>query len=433
MAPDYSAAPKPWQAPAARVYCTWIVAKPAYMTHKKTKEHDGLLSSIRRAIGADRRRIVALGERIHRTPEVGFKEFQASERITAFLAELGFEVKKPYGGLATAFRARLRGRGAGPSVAVLVEYDALPGLGHGCGHNLITVAGVATACGVRGCRNRWRGTFEVIGTPAEELLAGKSHMAAAKAFDHLDACVMAHPAGESTATWGSNALRSFTATFHGKAAHAACAPEAGINALDAAILFFNSLNALRQHLREDARIHGIVAKGGTSYNVIPELAEVQIGIRSCDEGYLEGLARRVERACRAAARATGATVSIRWDRHWYRAFKLNPALERLVAESFAAAGMRFTSPRAGAPRGSLDMANVSRIVPASHPFFSIVPPGGRRLSIHTREFLRAANSAAAYRAALAAGSAMALAAVRFLSDRKLLAAAKRDFAASRSL
>jgi amidohydrolase len=311
---------------------------------------------------------------------------------------------------------------------VIAEYDALPELGHGCGHNLITVTAVTAACGMAACRRNWQGAFEVIGTPAEEMLAGKSIMADAGAFDHLDACFMTHPAAESMPTARSNALKSFVATFRGKASHAAAAPQNGINALDAAILFFNSANAFRQHLPEDGRIHGIITKGGTSHNVIPELAEIQVGIRSQSEQYLAHLEKRVAAMCRAAAKAIGATCSIRWDRHWYRAFKLNPALDLLLKETYGEAGISLDEAAGRAGRGSVDMANVSQIVPAAHPFFSIVPAGTGDVGLHTREFLHHAATPHAYRQALKAGTAMAVAAARLLTEKPTLKAVKRDFA-----
>lgn len=374
---------------------------------------------VRGAVEAERKRIVSVGRFIHANPELGFKEFLARDRITEYLKSLGFEITAPYAKLPTAFRAVLRGTGRGPDVGVFAEYDALAGLGHGCGHNLITVAALASAAGMAGCRSLWRGQFEVIGTPAEEMLAGKSLMADNGAFNHLDACFMTHPSIESKGSEKSNALKSFVARFRGKAAHAAAAPQDGINALEAAILFFNNINALRQHLREDARIHGIITKGGQALNVIPELAEVHVGMRSQDEQYLVELQDRVVGACRAAAKGVGAKVAISWDKGWYRSFRLNSALDQLLKETYAEAGIALQQ-ETPEGRGSLDMANVSRIIPAAHPFFNIVPKSVKGVALHTREFLRIADTPHAYRQALKAGTGMALAAVRLLTDSRAM-------------
>jgi amidohydrolase len=382
---------------------------------------------IRAGVRAERERMLEVGRFLHEHPELGFQENLAVQRITALLREMGCEIQAPYGGLQTAFRAVLRGKGRGPAIGVLAEYDALAGIGHACGHNLITIAALAAAAGMAGCRDAWPGRFEVIGTPGEEMLAGKCVMARAGAFDHLDACFLSHPWSRSRIGAGSNALKSFTARFRGRAAHAAAAPQDGINALDAAILTFNALHALRQHLPEDARIHGIITDGGRALNVIPERAEVRVGIRSRDEAYLEVLRQRVVRACRAAARAVGAEVSIRWDRNWYRSLRINEPLDRALAEGFAAAGIRLEPAGATETRGSLDMGNVSRVVPAAHPLFSIFPHGRRPASAHTREFLNQAATAHARREALKAGTGMALTAARLLSDRTVLQQVRRAF------
>jgi len=388
-------------------------------------EQKGLLTRIRRTVQAQREGILDVGQFLYANPETGFKERLAARRITAFLKGLGFEIQAPYAGIETAFRASIRSGRGRQVIAVLAEYDALEGIGHACGHNLITTAALAAAAGMAGCRELWRGRFEVIGTPAEEMLAGKCVMADRGAFDHLDACFMTHPWTESCITLGSNALRSFTATFHGKAAHAAAAPAEGVNALDAALLFFNAIHAMRQHLREDARIHGIVTEGGRAVNVIPERAQVCIGVRALDERYVADLERRVVRACRAAARSVGARVRIRADPHAYRPFRHNAPLDRLLTECYARAGIELRQGEGMEFRGSLDMGNVSQLVPAAHPFFNIFGKGVQTASPHTRGFLEQAALPYACAEAVKAGEGMALAAARLLSDRGTMRAVKK--------
>jgi len=375
----------------------------------------GIVNRCKKAVARKARAIIGIAKAIHADPELGYREFHAVTRLTAYLSRLGFRVTVPYVKLKTAFRAVLDSGRKGPAVAVIAEYDALAGLGHGCGHNLISAAALAAAAGMAGSRGGWRGSFEVIGTPAEEMYAGKGIMVGRGGFKHLKSCFMVHPSSRSMRTPGSNALETVTVRFRGKSAHAAVNPDEGINALDAAVLFINALNALRQHLREDARIHAIVTEGGRAVNVIPELAEVKAVVRSCDEEYVKVLRRRVESAARGAAMAIGAKVALRWDSEGYRSFLVNEGLDDLLANAMRVSGIAQDMPSVKESRGSLDMGNVSRLVPSAHPFFSIVPPGKRPLALHTRDFLRQANTAFAYRQALKAGTGMALAAVRLLS------------------
>ncbi len=383
---------------------------------------------VRRAIAGQRSAITRIGRFIHAHPEEGFQEKLAADRLTAYLASLGFKVTRPYAGLDTAFRAVLKGGKARPRIAVFAEYDALSGLGHGCGHNLISTAALAAAAGVAGCvPDNLPGQFEIIGTPAEESRGGKVEMIRQKAFAHLDAAIMAHPAVGSKITVGCLARKGFKAEFRGRAAHAAGAPQEGINALDAVILFFNGVNALRQHLREDARIHGIVTHGGDACNVIPERAAIEVGVRSLDEEYLHELCKRVEACCRGAARSIGAGVTLKWDSRWYRSFQANLPLDQVVIDGFADVGIDLPQGMNREGRGSLDMGNVSRVIPAAHPYFRIVPPGMSGVALHTREFLKLANTPRAYKAAIAAGTGMALAVLRLLDDPGLMRRIRRAF------
>jgi len=384
------------------------------------------ITTVERAVSARHRDLAAIGHDIHAHPELGFAEQRAAAAITAYLAALGFRLTMPYAGMATAFRAVLPGSRGRPRIAVFAEYDALAGLGHACGHNLITVAALAAATGVA-ARARRGGQFEVIGTPAEESKAGKAIMAERKAFRHLDAAFMTHPSTASKITVGCTANRCFRAEFRGRAAHAAGSPQQGVNALDAALLAFHNLHALRQHLREDARIHGIITHGGEAVNVIPERAVIEIGVRSLDEAYLVELSRRVETCCRSAARGMGATVRIRWQRYGYRAFRANLPLDALLLESYAAPGIPLRQGTGQEGRGSLDMANVSQEIPAAHPYFSIVPRGHEDVALHTRDFLALADTPAAYRQAIRAGTGMAFAAIRLLADTQAMRRVKNAF------
>lgn len=383
--------------------------------------------AIKRGIAARRQELEECCRFIYENPELGFEEHCSAARLAEQLRALGFSVETPYAKLPTAFRAVLRGRGKGPKVAVLAEYDALQGLGHACGHNLIATSALAAAAGMAALHGEFPGQFEVIGTPAEERLAGKAVMVRRGAFKHLDAAFMAHPSNGDRITMGANANKSFTAQFLGKAAHAAGAPQDGLNALDAAVQFFNMANALRQHLREDERIHGIITRGGEMSNVIPELTEIKVGVRALEEDRLARLCRRVENAARGAALGLGCKVRIKWARDWYRSFKINLALDGALVDAFARQGIRLHQGAGTEARGSVDIANLSHELPASHPYFNIVP-AGKSAALHTREFLELAGTPKAAAKAVAAGTALAETAAALLRRPALLASVKREFA-----
>ncbi len=379
------------------------------------------LKRIQQAITGERKRLFEIGRFLHAHPELAHEEVRASARLSEYLAGLGFEITTPYGGLKTAFRAVLKGKGRGPSIGVCAEYDALPKLGHACGHNLISVVALAAAAGVAGCGLPRNGCFEIIGTPAEEAGCGKGIMADAGAFDHLDVCYMAHPATENLISRGSLAIRGLDMIFKGKSAHAAASPQEGINALDAAVLFLNGMNAMRQHLREDARVHAIISEGGVASNIIPDRAVLRVGVRSLDQEYLRQIEKRTAACARGAAAALGAKVTIRPSKRYYKAMKINPPLVRLLADAMTDAGLAPQVGSGNEGRGSLDMGNVSQVVPASHPYFNIVPKGhSGKVVGHSHEFARLANEPYAYRQAAKTGAALALTAIRLMTQPRTL-------------
>jgi amidohydrolase len=382
---------------------------------------------MKQAVAAEKKNLVAIGRFIHGNPELGLNEFNAAEKLKAYLAALGYEVTAPYAGMKTAFRAVLKNGAAKPKIAVFAEYDALNGIGHACGHNLIATTALAAAAGMAGTRKYWKGQFEIIGTPAEEELAGKVRMIGKNAFSHLDCALMAHPHWRSVIGTGSTANRRATVSFYGKASHAAGDPQSGINALDAAILFFNGINSLRQHLREDARVHGIITNGGQACNVIPEFAEARIAVRSFDEDYLEVLRKRVRNCAVSAAKAIGARATVTWEKYYYFSYKVNQTLDEVLAGSLAEAGIFVARGTGRDERASLDMANVSRLLPAAHPFFGITPKKVGKVALHSEEFLRYADSDAGYDAAVSTGAGMALAAAKLFGDVRLLAKIKAEF------
>src|SRR5881227_3070921 len=255
--------------------------------------------------------LIETADWIHAHPEIGHQEVEASKRLSGILQSAGIPVEMGTAGMATAFKADLGGKKAArPRVAILAEYDALPGLGHGCGHNLIGTSAVGAGLALAEVLGDLDGSIWVLGTPAEESAApnsgGKVHMVNAGVFSDVDAAIMFHPATETAVTMDrSLAARGFEFYFHGRAAHAAGAPEEGLNALDAVVLLYNAISMLRQQVRSDVRIHGIILSGGAAANIIPDYAAIRYRTRADDSEYLAEVVDRVVACAEGAAKATG--------------------------------------------------------------------------------------------------------------------------------
>lgn len=351
--------------------------------------------------------LARLADTIHAHPELGYQERRASALLADRLARAGLAVTKPYDGLETAFRAEA---GAGrPRVALLAEYDALPGLGHACAHNLSGVASVAAALALAALPPELAppGSVAVIGTPAEEGTVpgagGKVRLVEAGAFAEVDAALMIHFADATVLSTPLLARESLVLTFHGRAAHAAGSPEAGRNALEAAVLFFNALNALRQHLTADVRVNGIISHGGETPNVIPDLAEVRVNLRAETLERLQAVSERVRDCARGAALATGTTVESAPWALTYADFRPDQALLALVGENLTALGVEWAE--RGAKSYSTDMGNVSHVVPAAHPYLALAPADA---PCHSPGFAAAAASPEGHQALLTAAKALAL-------------------------
>ncbi|MDI6824420.1 MAG: amidohydrolase [Bacillota bacterium] len=311
----------------------------------------------------------------------------------------------------------------------LAEYDALPGLGHACGHNLIAAVAVGAASAVRRALERFgvAGTVSVFGTPAEEGAVdgagGKVYFVEAGLFAEVDAALIAHPSSRNSLGESSTGRVALEIVFHGKAAHAAGAPHEGINALDAAILIFNGWNALRQHLKEEVRIHGIIAEGGVAPNIIPDRARIRMYVRARDPAYLEEVERRVRDCAQGAVLATGARVEFRYTARTYQSVLVNGTLARLYGQNLADLGVTLEGPEARSGGGSTDAGNVSRVVPLIHPYFAICPAGTPG---HSVEFARAAASQDAHRAMLTTAKALAMTAWDLFSDPSLVEEARAE-------
>lgn len=377
--------------------------------------------------------LLAMSHAIHDKPELRFEEHHASRLLRDFLASEGFDVRSGLAGMPTAFRAErplgAGGAGGGPVIAVFCEFDALPGLGHACGHNIIATAGAGAAAAVA----RWladaasppmAGTLVVLGSPGEEGGGGKVRLIEANELAGIDAAIMVHPAGFDSVARTNLGRMSLRATFTGHASHAAAAPELGRNALDAATLLLVAIGLLRQQVRGDSRIHAKVAEGGDSINVIPERSVVELFIRSPDSGYLRGRLLPAIRDCVAgSALATGTTWELEEPAPAYDPVLPNPVLAELAAAAFAQVGRDVDPSAVSGNAGSTDMGNVSQLVPALHPYLQVVPG----LAIHTREFGAAARGAAGDHAVLDGASLLGIMAGALLTRPELVAAAAAAF------
>ncbi len=374
------------------------------------------------AVESQRERLTELSLKIHSHPELAFQERKASEWLTGYLENNGFNIERGIGDLETAFRASY-GMGT-PVIACLAEYDALPKVGHACGHNLIAAIAVGAGIAARQAVDHFGGRVLVIGTPGEEIYGGKVLMAERGAFEGLDAAMMVHPGVINSALTVSLACQGLKVEFFGRAAHAAARPEAGINALEAMVLSFNGINSLRQHIRQKARIHGIITHGGEAANIVPEYSAGDFLVRADDEAYLECLKGRVLNCFAGAATATGTRLSYEWGSVCYAPMLNNLALTRIFVRNMRSLGRRMMLRRRYGGFGSTDMGNVSQLVPSIHPIVAIASPG--TLS-HSSEFAAAAAGEKAAAGIVDSAKALAMTAGDLLSDPEALARVKEDF------
>ncbi len=348
--------------------------------------------------------LIDLSHSIHADPELGFEEHVAHDLLTSAIEQQGIAVTRGAYGLDTAFEARV-GSG-GPVIAVCCEYDALPGLGHACGHNVIAAAGLGAGLAASRLADELGGTVVILGTPAEEGGGGKEYLIRRGAFEDVDAAMMVHPADRELRTMHIIAVHSLEVEYHGRASHAAASPHGGLNALDAAVLGYNNIAALRQHIRPDERIHGIFSNGGDKANVVPEYVAAQWHVRSATVDTLQPLRERVEACLKAGATAAGCEIEIRWNDVVFADMRDNSALLDLYADNARVLG-RDPQHETESNKliASTDMGNVSHIVPSIHPMIQLAPDG---VSIHTPEFARHAVAATGDQAALDGAAALAM-------------------------
>ncbi|MFQ7549967.1 MAG: M20 family metallopeptidase [Blautia marasmi] len=284
-----------------------------------------------------------ISRELYEHPELSEEEVFAEKLLTDHLAAHGFCVEHGICKIPTAFRASFKGEKPGPKLAFLCEYDALEGIGHGCGHNLIAAMSFGAALGLKAVLNETGGEILVLGTPAEETNGAKVTMAGEGIFDDVLAAIMLHPDGQSKESGSSLALDAVRFRFYGRTAHASSAPEKGINALDAVILLFNGINALRQHVPDDVRMHGIIAKGGLRPNIVPEYAEARFNFRAGKRKTLNEVVEKAKQCARGAAEMTGASVKIDYYELSNDDMVTNPVLGRLMSENFRFMGRQTCS------------------------------------------------------------------------------------------
>jgi amidohydrolase len=371
------------------------------------EELSALKDRVCREVDAMRDDLISLSKRIYEHPEIGFREHEAVGWLGAFLRERGFAVESGIAGLETAFRARVCGSGDHPHVALLAEYDALPGLGHACGHNLICTASAGAAVALTRAAHRLPGPLTVLGTPAEEGGGGKVFMVDRGVFTGIDAAMMFHPSRNNMWTRGALAALRVTARFHGRAAHAAAMPEKGINALNALLMTFHGIDSLRQHVTSDVRIHGIVSHGGDAPNIVPAFAEGKFSVRAGTRRALTDVLSMVKRCAEAGAVAAGARVEFEEGPVYAERYN-NRVLAGFFAENMQRLGLEGEEPPAQGGVGSSDIGNVSMAVPTIHPYLKIVDG---EVSGHTPEFREASGSSMGFAAMLLAAKGLAMTAL----------------------
>ena len=384
-----------------------------------------LKDSITQAVDRLADELEALSRQIHDHPELAYEEVQACGWLSDFLARQGFKVEKGVGGVETAFRGTIE-TGEGPTIAILCEYDALPGIGHACGHNIIATSGVGAGAALAAVRAQLpKGRIQVIGTPAEEGGAGKVRLMEAGVFKDVDAAMMIHGRCGTQVWRPSLGIIKVKCEFFGRASHASSWPWRGVNALNAMIQLFVSLDAMRQQLRPDARVHGIITKGGDQANIIPEHTTAEFYLRAPTKDYCRELLRRFEGCAEGAASATGCTVKVSADAIIHDPLKANFAMAELFGKNLERIDFPVDPDDGEAGYGSTDCGNVSQAIPTIHPYIRISPDG---VPGHSREFAEWAKSPLARTGMVAAAKALAMTALDLVARPEELERVKREFA-----
>lgn len=392
---------------------------------------ESLRKDVVAAIESMRGELLSLSHAIHAEPELALEEFKSSARLAEAVEHHDIPVTRQAFGLPTAYAAEF-GQNRGPVVAILSEYDALPGIGHACGHNVIAATGYGAAMALSKLGSKLPGMVRYLGTPAEERHGGKELMARHGAFEGVDAAMMIHPANMNLMTMPCIAIADVEAVYHGYAAHASAMPHRGLNALDAVITAYQAIAQLRQHIRNTERIHGIITEGGMAPNIVPERASCRYFVRAATMDDLIPLKARVKACFEAGALATGCKLELKWGEADYLDLKTNWPMAEAFQQHARGLGRDFF-PMKDIPAGfagSTDMGNVSHRVPSIHPMLAVAPPG---VIIHNPEFARWAASDKGDEAVIDGAKSLALTALDLMADAKLMEVAKSDFAATAEL
>lgn len=385
-------------------------------------------------------RIKEISHTIYENPELGLSEFKAVDLLTKELESYGYSIERNLAGLSTAFKAS-KGNLGEPTVGLIAEYDALPDLGHACGHNIISASAVGAAMGLADFLDNTGGRVVVFGTPNEEgataeggkltdiesQVRGKVKMVESGIFKDIDAVMEIHPYVKTTLTPDFLALIPVKISFTGKPAHAAAAPEMGVNALEAIILTFNSINSLRQHLRSDTRIHGIITEGGEAPNIVPEKTSALFYLRASDKKYLEEVLMKVKKCAEGASIATGAILDFHPSSYSLSNMINNNTLCKLFKKNLIELGMEIDELDRHEHLGSSDIGNVSYVVPAIQPLIAV---GEKDIAIHSREFGKATISKKGDQSLILATKALAFTFLDLMADKEIFHKIKMEHKAS---
>lgn len=387
---------------------------------KETQLHDLVLEALSELEDT----LKDVSRQLYENPELPFEEHESARLLSDVAQKAGFRVEKGVGGLETAFLAEKKGSGEGPTIAYLAEYDALPGIGHGCGHNIIAASSLGAALALGTVMENLKGTLLLIGTPAEEGGGGKAILVDQGVMDGVDAAMLVHPSARTIVSRWSLASAGYRLKFYGQTAHAAATPDQGINALDALIQTFNSVNARRQHLPPDTRVHGIITQGGEAVNIVPDYAEGVFLVRARELENQEKMIEMLHQCAEASAMAMGARVEIEQNKIQYDPMKSNEVMAEIYRKHLGDMGLEEEEVQGAG--GSTDMGNVSQALPSLHPMMSLAE-GDELVVGHTREFGEATLKPGGVRCLLASARALALTGLDMFLDPSLADQAWAEF------
>lgn len=372
--------------------------------------------------------LIKLSKEIHANPEVGMEEFKAYAWQIELIKKYGFEIEEHVSGMETAYIASYKGDKPGPVIGMISEYDALPGLGHGCGHNIICMIGVGAGLAMKEFVDKYGGEIRIYGTPAEESHGGKLPMLADGKFDDVDACLEVHPSCISTDGWGSSALDYCSVEFFGKPSHAAAAPEIGINALDAMILLFNAVGLMRQQTKEDVRIHGIITDGGVVPGIIPDYTKAEFYARAYRTRDSLDIIDRIKAAADGAAMATGCKAKVTVHGGSYMDTVTNKPLSSRAADYSEELGYKIKRFNGQHTQGASDLGNVSYVCPCIQLMCKLGDsPDGSDFGLHTHYLAERAGSDEAMQVGLDYVKILTATAIDVLTEPEFLAEIKEDF------